>query len=136
MQCGTKNDSSVSFFGKCGTKLPENSPNKSKAHLIIVLISGVVILIAALNVIMLTLSGGSSLLGPWHNEDLNQLLIKSSSLTADGFHSLSDGDSNIVGLLGIWMASRPKDESHPYGHSKFETLAGLAIAGMLVVLGD
>lgn len=63
------------------------------------------------------------------------LLINSSSLTADGFHSLSDGSSNIVGLIGIAMASRPVDEDHPYGHNKFETLAGMAIAGMLVVLG-
>jgi cation diffusion facilitator family transporter len=62
-------------------------------------------------------------------------LIKSSSLTADGFHSLSDGSSNIVGLIGIAMASRPVDEDHPYGHSKFETLASLFIAGMLAVLG-
>lgn len=63
------------------------------------------------------------------------MVIKSSSLTADGYHSLSDGSSNIVGLVGIAMASRPVDEDHPYGHSKFETMAGLVIAGMLVVLG-
>jgi cation diffusion facilitator family transporter len=63
------------------------------------------------------------------------LLINSSSLTADGFHSLSDGSSNIVGLIGIAMASRPEDKDHPYGHSKFETMAGLLIAGVLVVMG-
>ena len=62
-------------------------------------------------------------------------MIQSASLTADGFHSLSDGASNIVGVIGITIASRPVDEDHPYGHSKFETLAGLAIAGMLAVLG-
>lgn len=28
-------------------------------------------------------------------------IINSSSMTADGFHSLSDGSSNIVGLIGI-----------------------------------
>ncbi|MDF2592972.1 MAG: putative Co/Zn/Cd cation transporter [Clostridia bacterium] len=62
-------------------------------------------------------------------------LIKSSSLTADGFHSLTDGSSNIVGLVGIQFASKPVDAEHPYGHSKFETLAGLFIAVMLFVLG-
>lgn len=62
-------------------------------------------------------------------------LIESSSLTADGFHSLSDGSSNIVGLIGIAMASRPVDDDHPYGHDKFETLASLCIAGMLLMLG-
>ncbi|NLW22561.1 MAG: cation transporter [Tissierellia bacterium] len=58
-------------------------------------------------------------------------IIKSSSMTADGFHSLSDGSSNIVGLIGVHYASKPEDENHPYGHHKFETLAGLFIAIML-----
>lgn len=61
-------------------------------------------------------------------------LIKSTSMTADGFHSLSDGSSNIVGLIGIHFASKPEDDSHPYGHNKFETLAGLFISFMLFVL--
>lgn len=62
-------------------------------------------------------------------------VIKSASMTADGFHSLTDGSSNIVGLIGINLASKPKDEDHPYGHKKFETLAALFIAGMLFVIG-
>ena len=62
-------------------------------------------------------------------------IIKSSSLSADGFHSLTDGSSNIVGLIGIHFASKPVDEDHPYGHRKYETLAGLFIAGMLFVIG-
>lgn len=62
-------------------------------------------------------------------------LIKSASMTADGFHSLSDGSSNIVGLIGIRLASKPVDEDHPYGHKKFETLTGLFISGMLFFIG-
>lgn len=62
-------------------------------------------------------------------------LIKSTSITADGFHSLSDGTSNIIGLIGIWYASKPVDIDHPYGHRKFETLASLFIGGMLCVVG-
>lgn len=58
-------------------------------------------------------------------------IIKSASMIADGFHSLSDGSSNIVGLIGIHFASKPEDENHPYGHSKYETLAGLFISVML-----
>lgn len=58
-------------------------------------------------------------------------IIKSASMTADGFHSLSDGSSNIVGLIGIHYAAKPVDEDHPYGHRKYETLAGLFIAVML-----
>jgi cation diffusion facilitator family transporter len=62
-------------------------------------------------------------------------IIKSTSMTADGFHSLTDGSSNIVGLIGIWIASKPCDKDHPYGHRKFETLAGLFIVAMLLYLG-
>jgi cation diffusion facilitator family transporter len=61
-------------------------------------------------------------------------IIKSASMTADGFHSLTDGSSNIVGLVGIHFASKAVDEDHPYGHRKFEILAGLFIAGMLFVI--
>lgn len=62
-------------------------------------------------------------------------IIHSASMTADGFHSLTDGSSNIVGLIGIRLASKPVDNDHPYGHRKFETLTGLFIAGMLFLIG-
>ena len=61
-------------------------------------------------------------------------LINSTSLTADGFHSLTDGSANIIGLIGIHFASQPVDQDHPYGHGKFEMFAGLFIAGMLFVM--
>lgn len=60
--------------------------------------------------------------------------IKSYSMTADRFHSLSDGASNIVGLIGIFFASKPKDKNHPYGHKKFEIITSLFISGMLFVI--
>ncbi|MDK2564847.1 cation diffusion facilitator family transporter [Romboutsia sedimentorum] len=60
--------------------------------------------------------------------------IKSASMTADGFHSLSDGASNIVGIIGISIASRPKDKDHPYGHKKFEIMASMFIGCMLIVI--
>ena len=49
-------------------------------------------------------------------------------IVADGIHSLSDGASNIIGLVGISIASHPADRGHPYGHRKFETLASLVIS--------
>lgn len=58
-------------------------------------------------------------------------MIQSASLIADGYHSLSDGSSNIVGLIGVGLASKPVDEDHPYGHHKFETLSSLFISAML-----
>lgn len=56
------------------------------------------------------------------------------SIQADGYHSLSDGISNIVGLIGIKIASRPPDRDHPYGHKKYESLASIGIAMMLVFI--
>ncbi len=56
------------------------------------------------------------------------------SLTADGTHSLADGTSNIIGLVGLGIAAQPRDTRHPYGHQKFEVLASLAIGIMLALL--
>ena len=61
--------------------------------------------------------------------------IDSISMLSDGFHSFSDGASNIVGLAGIWIASHPPDENHPYGHRKFENLATIAIAILIFGAG-
>lgn len=59
--------------------------------------------------------------------------IGSISMVADGIHSLADGVSNIIGLIGVTLAGKPADDDHPYGHHKFETLASLAIAGILIM---
>ena len=53
------------------------------------------------------------------------------SLIADGFDSLFDAAGNIIGLVGIYLAARPADEEHPYGHRKFETLTAIAISLLL-----
>lgn len=60
------------------------------------------------------------------------MLTGSLSMQADGFHSLFDGVSNVVGLVGLWIAAFPPDADHPYGHKKYETLAAAAIGAMLV----
>jgi cation diffusion facilitator family transporter len=58
------------------------------------------------------------------------------SVLSDGFHSLIDASSNVVGLIGIRAASQPPDEDHPYGHRKYETVASTLFMGFagLVVL--
>jgi cation diffusion facilitator family transporter len=61
--------------------------------------------------------------------------IDSISMLSDGFHSFFDGTSNIIGLAGIWIASQPPDEDHPYGHRKYETLSTIAIAVLIFVAG-
>jgi cation diffusion facilitator family transporter len=56
------------------------------------------------------------------------------SILSDGFHSLTDGASNVVGLVGIYAARRPPDADHPYGHRKYETVAAAAIALFLLLI--
>jgi cation diffusion facilitator family transporter len=53
------------------------------------------------------------------------------SMSADGLHSLFDSTANIIGLVGITLASRPPDRDHPYGHAKYESFAAIGIAILL-----
>lgn len=77
---------------------------------------------------------GITWIGLWVN--LVMLLLKlivgylghSDALVADGFHSLSDFSAAFVVLVFVGVAYRRADESHPYGHGKFETLASLLIS--------
>jgi len=62
------------------------------------------------------------------------LTTGSLALLADSIHSLLDASSNVVGLIGIAIAGRPPDESHPYGHRRVEALAALVI-GLLIAAG-
>jgi cation diffusion facilitator family transporter len=61
------------------------------------------------------------------------LMTGAVAMIADGFHSSMDASSNIVGLVGIRLAAQPPDDDHPYGHRRFETLATLAIGGLMLV---
>lgn len=45
-------------------------------------------------------------------------------ITADVVNNLSDFSSSIVTFLGFKLASRPADDDHPYGHGRYEYLAG------------
>jgi cation diffusion facilitator family transporter len=56
------------------------------------------------------------------------------SILSDGFHSLTDAASNVVGLVGVHAAGRPPDEDHPYGHRKYETVAAAAVTLFLLLV--
>ena len=55
------------------------------------------------------------------------------AMSADGVQSLLDGLANVVGLVGIAVAARPPDRDHLYGHERYETLASMAIAGLMAI---
>ena len=63
------------------------------------------------------------------------LAMGSLSLLADALHSFSDSASNMLGLVAMRLANPKPDWDHPYGHSKFESLGALGIAGFLIVAG-
>ena len=62
-------------------------------------------------------------------------LSGSVSITADAMNNLSDASSSIVTLVGFHLAEKPADEHHPFGHARFEYLSGLAVAGLILIIG-
>jgi cation diffusion facilitator family transporter len=56
------------------------------------------------------------------------------SILSDGFHSLTDAASNVVGLVGVRAAEQPPDEEHPYGHRKYETVAAAVVTMFLLLV--
>jgi cation diffusion facilitator family transporter len=62
------------------------------------------------------------------------LFIRSTALIADGIHSLSDLATDIVVILSSRLSNRPADDTHPYGHQKFETLATVFVSVVLMIV--
>lgn len=62
-------------------------------------------------------------------------ITASVAITADAFNNLGDASSGIVSFLGFKMASRPADKEHPYGHARYEYLAGLTVCVLILVIG-
>ena len=56
----------------------------------------------------------------------------SSAMMADAVHSLSDFVTDMVVLVFVGISAKPQDQSHDYGHGKFETIASFLIALALV----
>jgi len=56
------------------------------------------------------------------------VLGHSAAMVADAFHSLSDFVTDIIVLVFVGVSAKPQDQSHDYGHGKFETLASLFIS--------
>ena len=66
----------------------------------------------------------------------------SSAMIADAVHSLSDFVTDVVVLAFVHMSAKPQDETHDYGHGKYETFASfiiglalLAAATVIIVTG-
>ncbi len=60
------------------------------------------------------------------------LLFNSYALVSDAIHSLSDVFSTFAVMIGAHFAKKESDDDHNYGHEKFESLAGIFLAILLM----
>ena len=60
------------------------------------------------------------------------VLGNSSAMIADAVHSLSDFVTDLLVLVFVSISAKPQDQSHDYGHGKFETIASFLIGLALV----
>jgi cation diffusion facilitator family transporter len=61
--------------------------------------------------------------------------VGSVSVISDGCEAAADVFSSGFVYAGLWLASKPPDYEHPYGHGRYETLAGLAVGALLLLTG-
>src|SRR4051812_24001491 len=62
------------------------------------------------------------------------LLGNSLALLSDAVHSLVDAAVSFALLAALFVAQRPADREHPYGHARVEAVAGAGVAIILLVL--
>lgn len=55
------------------------------------------------------------------------------AITSDGFHSLGDSLSNIVGLICTNLAQKKPDRRHAYGYERLEEIATLLVASLIAI---
>ena len=63
------------------------------------------------------------------------IVAGSAAIMADAVNNLLDASSSIVTVLGFRMAQRPADHGHPFGHGRYEYLAGLLVSGIILMSG-
>ncbi len=60
---------------------------------------------------------------------------RSGAMLADGVHSLSDFITDMIVLFFVDMSGKASDDTHQYGHGKFETFATMLISLALLIVG-
>ncbi len=61
--------------------------------------------------------------------------VNSVAMVADAWHTLSDCLTSVIVVVGFWMASRPADSRHAFGHGRSESIASIIIGTLLAVVG-
>ncbi len=68
-------------------------------------------------------------------ELLGFVYFNSSSLLLDALSSLIDVAASVFLIFCIHIADKPPDKEHPFGHGRFEPIAGLQLGLLLIVIG-
>lgn len=63
------------------------------------------------------------------------MLTGSVSIAADAANNLSDASSSVISLIGFKLSEKSADREHPYGHGRYEYLAGFVVAALIVAIG-
>ena len=63
------------------------------------------------------------------------IFANSAAMISDAVHSITDLFSTVVALIGIKLANKEADKSHPYGHERFESVATLVLAALVLTVG-
>lgn len=63
------------------------------------------------------------------------LIARSVSVMADGFNNLADTGAVLVSFLSMWLAQKPRDKEHPFGHGRMEYIGSLAISVLILYIG-
>ena len=62
-------------------------------------------------------------------------LTGSIGITADAFNNLSDAGSSAITLVGFRLSDAKADKEHPFGHGRFEYIAGLIVSMAILLMG-
>ncbi|MCH5171255.1 MAG: cation transporter [Erysipelotrichales bacterium] len=63
------------------------------------------------------------------------IFAHSSAMVSDAIHSISDVFSSIIVIIGVKISSKASDKDHPYGHERFECVAAIVLAVILLISG-
>ena len=61
------------------------------------------------------------------------ILAHSGAMISDAVHSASDVFSSMIVIIGVKISAKDSDKEHPYGHERFECVAAILLAGILLV---
>jgi len=63
------------------------------------------------------------------------IFANSAAMISDAIHSIADLFSTVVAIIGVKLAGKKADKEHPYGHERFESIASLVLATLVIITG-